>query len=314
MTWRDGVHLTGTPIWCDARRRRDVCFVSSADRVGRAGHGQLIGDADHARAARRDAARSPRGAGAPAVHARHAAARADPVGARPRRRGAARRCRRPHACSTRARSARRERRGEAAEVRACDALVVAAPFGEPTIELPSVARRDRGAADRWVARQLARGQDARARRRHRARRARGRDAPRRRGACRRRSRGALRDAARRIGSRAGADRQIRAPGTASHGAIDPRRRRPRRSCRRRASRATALVSARARSPAAHWIRRAASRGRSSPDRDELLALDRADARERHVRHRRVRRRDRRRRSARARACSARRDRWRCSRS
>jgi len=37
------VHLTGTPIWCDARRRRDVCFVSSADRVVRAGHGQLIG-------------------------------------------------------------------------------------------------------------------------------------------------------------------------------------------------------------------------------------------------------------------------------
>jgi putative mRNA 3-end processing factor len=42
VSWRDGVHLTGTPIWCDARRRRDVCFVSSADRVGRAGHGQLI--------------------------------------------------------------------------------------------------------------------------------------------------------------------------------------------------------------------------------------------------------------------------------
>ncbi|MBA3501406.1 MAG: hypothetical protein H0T65_13665 [Deltaproteobacteria bacterium] len=43
MTWRDGVHLTETPIWCDARRRRDICFVSSADRVGRTGHGQLIG-------------------------------------------------------------------------------------------------------------------------------------------------------------------------------------------------------------------------------------------------------------------------------
>jgi putative mRNA 3-end processing factor len=43
VTWRDGVHLTGTPIWCDARRRRDVCFVSSADRIGRTGHGQLIG-------------------------------------------------------------------------------------------------------------------------------------------------------------------------------------------------------------------------------------------------------------------------------
>src|SRR5262252_5360605 len=42
VTWRDGVHLTSTPIWCDARRRRDVCFVSSADRVGATGHGQLI--------------------------------------------------------------------------------------------------------------------------------------------------------------------------------------------------------------------------------------------------------------------------------
>jgi len=42
VSWRDGIHLTGTPIWCDARRRRDVCFVSAADRVGRAGHGQLI--------------------------------------------------------------------------------------------------------------------------------------------------------------------------------------------------------------------------------------------------------------------------------
>jgi hypothetical protein len=43
VTWRDGVHITETPIWCDARRRRDICFVSSADRVGRTGHGQLIG-------------------------------------------------------------------------------------------------------------------------------------------------------------------------------------------------------------------------------------------------------------------------------
>ena len=42
VTWRDGVHLTGTPIWCDARRRRDVCFVSSADRIAAAEHGQLI--------------------------------------------------------------------------------------------------------------------------------------------------------------------------------------------------------------------------------------------------------------------------------
>ncbi|HEX4456292.1 MAG TPA: hypothetical protein VH143_35770 [Kofleriaceae bacterium] len=42
VAWRDGVHLTGTPIWCDARRRRDVCFASSADRVATTGHGKLI--------------------------------------------------------------------------------------------------------------------------------------------------------------------------------------------------------------------------------------------------------------------------------
>lgn len=40
--WRDGVQLTGTPIWCDARRRREVCFASAYGRVSRAGHGQLI--------------------------------------------------------------------------------------------------------------------------------------------------------------------------------------------------------------------------------------------------------------------------------
>jgi Cft2 family RNA processing exonuclease len=42
VTWRDGVHVVGTAIWCDARRARDVCFVSSADAIGRVGHGQLI--------------------------------------------------------------------------------------------------------------------------------------------------------------------------------------------------------------------------------------------------------------------------------
>jgi hypothetical protein len=42
VTWRDGVHVVGTPIWCDARRARDICFVSSADAIGRVGHGQLI--------------------------------------------------------------------------------------------------------------------------------------------------------------------------------------------------------------------------------------------------------------------------------
>ena len=45
VAWRDGVHVSGTPIWCDARRARDLCFVSAPDRVGRAGHGQLIASA-----------------------------------------------------------------------------------------------------------------------------------------------------------------------------------------------------------------------------------------------------------------------------
>ncbi len=40
--WRDGVHLVGTPVWCDTRRRRDVCFASAYGRVARGGHGQLI--------------------------------------------------------------------------------------------------------------------------------------------------------------------------------------------------------------------------------------------------------------------------------
>jgi putative mRNA 3-end processing factor len=45
VTWRDGAHIRGTSIWCDARRARDVCFVSSADRLAGRGHGQLIATA-----------------------------------------------------------------------------------------------------------------------------------------------------------------------------------------------------------------------------------------------------------------------------
>lgn len=125
MTWRDGVHLTGTPIWCDARRRRDVCFVSGADRVGRAGHGQLIGTpitlalvAPEERGAghlgvplhkpftlgtlRLGLIPSGRSYGAAALHVQSSTGSvlyAGPIGRR-------------------------------AEVRACDALVVAAPFGK----------------------------------------------------------------------------------------------------------------------------------------------------------------------------------------
>ena len=57
VVWRDGVHLAGTVLWCDARRARDVCFVSAAGQVGRAAHGQLIGSA--ATLAQLGAARAP---------------------------------------------------------------------------------------------------------------------------------------------------------------------------------------------------------------------------------------------------------------
>jgi putative mRNA 3-end processing factor len=46
VSWRDGVHITGTPIWCDARRARDVCFVSHGGAVMTARHGQLIATAE----------------------------------------------------------------------------------------------------------------------------------------------------------------------------------------------------------------------------------------------------------------------------
>lgn len=41
-TWRGGVHLSGTEIWCDAPRRRELCFVSAIDAVGSIRHGQLL--------------------------------------------------------------------------------------------------------------------------------------------------------------------------------------------------------------------------------------------------------------------------------
>lgn len=45
VSWRDGIHLTGTAIWCDAKRSRDICFVSVANRLPHAKHGQLIASA-----------------------------------------------------------------------------------------------------------------------------------------------------------------------------------------------------------------------------------------------------------------------------
>jgi len=46
VVWRDGVHILGTPIWCDARRPREVCFASRYEAVPAARHGQLIATAE----------------------------------------------------------------------------------------------------------------------------------------------------------------------------------------------------------------------------------------------------------------------------
>ena len=46
VTWRDGIHIHGTAIWCDALRARDVCFVSCAHAVPSSRHGQLVATAE----------------------------------------------------------------------------------------------------------------------------------------------------------------------------------------------------------------------------------------------------------------------------
>ncbi len=154
MTWRDGVHLTGTPIWCDARRRRDVCFLSSADRVGRTGHGQLIGTAitlalvdatgpGHLAVplrqrftlgtVRLELIPSGRGFGAAALHADIAGKTVLYAGAVRTSTGGV---------------------GDAAELRACDAVVVAAPYGEPRHQFPPLPGAIAAAID-WTRAQLA---------------------------------------------------------------------------------------------------------------------------------------------------------------
>lgn len=139
MVWRDGVHLTGTPIWCDARRRQNVCFASSIERIPRSGHGQLIatpltlallgGGDGHLGVplrqrftlgtVRLELIPSGRGLGAAALFA-------DIAG---------RTVLYANTVRTVAGGA-----GELAEVRSCDALVVGAPFGEKQHVFPPLAR------------------------------------------------------------------------------------------------------------------------------------------------------------------------------
>ena len=149
------MHLTGTPIWCDARRRRDVCFVSSADRVGRAGHGQLIGTPLtlallgarggghlgvplHRRftlgTVRLELVASGRGPGAAALHVDISGRSVLYAGA--------------------VRSQRAGASIEAAEVRSCDAVVVAAPYGEVRHRFPPLGETI-AQTIAWVRTQLA---------------------------------------------------------------------------------------------------------------------------------------------------------------
>lgn len=162
VTWRDGVHVTGTPMWCDARRRRDVCFVSSADRVGRAGHGQLIatpltlallgasgaslggghlGVPRHRRftlgTVRLELIASGRGPGAAALYL-------DLAGKTVLYAGAIR----THAIAAAG--------VDAAEVRACDAVVVAAPYGKPAHAFAPLAQTIESTLA-WAAGELAAG-------------------------------------------------------------------------------------------------------------------------------------------------------------
>ncbi|MGE0395462.1 MAG: hypothetical protein AB7T06_01955 [Kofleriaceae bacterium] len=139
MVWRDGVHLTGTPIWCDARRRQDISFVSSVEQVPRTGHGQLIatpmtlallgGGDGHLGVplrqrftlgtVRLELIPSGRGLGAAALFADIAGRTV------------------LYANTVRTVSGGA---GDPAEVRACDALVVGAPFGEKHHVFPPLAR------------------------------------------------------------------------------------------------------------------------------------------------------------------------------
>lgn len=42
IEWRGGVHVVGTPLWCDAKGARDACFLSAADVPRSLGHAQLV--------------------------------------------------------------------------------------------------------------------------------------------------------------------------------------------------------------------------------------------------------------------------------
>jgi putative mRNA 3-end processing factor len=146
VEWRGGVHLRGTHLWCDARRTREACFVSSALVSEARNHRQII-------ATQTTLALLP-GAGALAAK-RAPRALAVPY-ARPFTLGDLRLELFPSGAMPGAASllidtgGRRVvyagridtapgRLGGAAEVRACDVLVLDAAFGHPRFAFPPAA-------------------------------------------------------------------------------------------------------------------------------------------------------------------------------
>jgi putative mRNA 3-end processing factor len=172
VTWRDGVHLVGTAIWCDARRVRGVCFASSADAQSRVG--PTNGDRDRLRADARPA-RRPVGHGqliasaetlallgagdahlaspfgrpftlgttrlelVPSGHGQGGAGLAANVGGRP-------------VFYAGAHNPAGGGRGVPGELRPCETLVLVAPWGEPHHRFPPPAEATRRLVDACGAR------------------------------------------------------------------------------------------------------------------------------------------------------------------
>jgi hypothetical protein len=144
VVWRDGVHVAGTAIWCDARRARELCFVSRADRVSGSRHGQLIATAEtFALLGRKERAGTDSELALPLGHpfslgtlrleafssgsAFGSASLAVDTGER-------------RVVYAGAINPRGGGLGGVAEHRACDVLVVSATFGEPRFRFPPVDR------------------------------------------------------------------------------------------------------------------------------------------------------------------------------
>lgn len=148
VAWQSGIHICGTPIWCDARRPRDVCFVSCAHAAGASRHGQLIATAPTLALLGPDAGAGSARLSVPYAHpftlgsiriellrSGHALGSAalltNVAGQRFLYAGAVN----PHGGGL----------GGTAEVRPCDVLIIDATYGHPRYAFPPVEREVAGA-------------------------------------------------------------------------------------------------------------------------------------------------------------------------